>query len=194
MVLFINSCPRKMGISRTLGLCDFFIEEYKKRNPGEVIEEVSLYEKPIRCLSYEEIQGREESRDGNDACGVVIEMARQFACAKKVIIGAPYWDLSFPAALKAYIEMICVNGITFKYTAKGSLGLSSCEKMMYITTAGGYIGQNKHGSDYLRAICGFLSNGEFCEFSAEGLDIVTNDPAKIIEAAKEKLKAIAQKF
>ncbi len=40
-------------------------------------------------------------------------LVRQFAEAETIVIDAPYWDLSFPAALKQYIEHINVLGITF---------------------------------------------------------------------------------
>ena len=46
-------------------------------------------------------------------------LARQFAEADRVVIAAPYWDLSFPAVLKQYIEAINVSGITFEYTEEG---------------------------------------------------------------------------
>ena len=41
--------------------------------------------------------------------------ARQFAEADQIVIAAPFWDLSFPAILKAYMEQITVSGITFEY-------------------------------------------------------------------------------
>ena len=45
-------------------------------------------------------------------------LARQFAAADRIVIAAPYWDLSFPAALKQYVEQINVLGITFIYTRR----------------------------------------------------------------------------
>ena len=49
----------------------------------------------------------------------MFELARQFAAADQIVIAAPYWDLSFPAALKQYFEQINVLGITFAYTPEG---------------------------------------------------------------------------
>ena len=49
----------------------------------------------------------------------MFDLARQFAAADLVVIAAPYWDLSFPAALKQYLEQINVVGITFIYTPEG---------------------------------------------------------------------------
>ena len=41
----------------------------------------------------------------------MFDLAKQFAEADEVIIAAPFWDLSFPAALKQYFEQINVLGI-----------------------------------------------------------------------------------
>ena len=49
----------------------------------------------------------------------VFAYARQFAQADEIIIAAPFWDLSFPAVLKSYLEQINVVGITFRYTPEG---------------------------------------------------------------------------
>jgi FMN-dependent NADH-azoreductase len=63
--------------------------------------------------------------------------AYQFAEADKYIIAAPFWNLSFPAILKAYIDYICVTGITFKYTAEGPVGLGQGKKAVHIVARGG---------------------------------------------------------
>ena len=42
-------------------------------------------------------------------------LARSFAAADLIVIAAPFWDLSFPAALKQYFEQINAIGITCLY-------------------------------------------------------------------------------
>lgn len=37
----------------------------------------------------------------------MFRFSHQFAAADKIVIAAPYWDLSFPAILKTYIEGLC---------------------------------------------------------------------------------------
>ena len=36
--------------------------------------------------------------------------AHQFKNADRIVIAAPFWDLSFPALLKVYIENVSVQG------------------------------------------------------------------------------------
>ena len=47
-----------------------------------------------------------------------ISYAKQFAGADTIVIAAPFWDLSFPAILKTYIENIYVTGIVSRYSKK----------------------------------------------------------------------------
>ena len=39
--------------------------------------------------------------------------------ADTIVIAAPFWDFSFPAALKIYIENIYVTGIVSRYGSDG---------------------------------------------------------------------------
>ena len=78
------------------------------------------------------------------AAAAYIYEARLFADADLVVVGAPYWDLSFPALLKIYIENIMVLGVTFIYGERGQvIPLGRAGRMFYISTAGGYIGEKE---------------------------------------------------
>lgn len=115
--------------------------------------------------------------------------ARQFAEADEIVIGAPYWDLSFPAQLKVYIENIMVSGITFKYTENGSLGLCRASRLTYITTSGGFLAGQNFGCDYIKGIADMLSIKEIRFITAEGLDIDPAEADTIIEKAVEDISA-----
>ena len=52
----------------------------------------------------------------------VYDLARQFRAADRVVVAAPFWDLTFPAALRTYIEYISANGLTYHYEADGCHG------------------------------------------------------------------------
>ena len=55
------------------------------------------------------------------------------------MIAAPFWDLSFPAKLKIYLEQITVSGITFQYRNGRPTGLCRAKRLTYVTTSGGPI-------------------------------------------------------
>ena len=117
-----------------------------------------------------------------------------FAC------GIPYWDLSFPALLKVYIERVSVSGITFSPEPDGRLrGLCRGEKMLLITTSGGDFTHEDltlYGTalSYLRGICAMFGVDGFDYLWTHGLDIVGNDPEAILRGAKKQAAAFAESW
>lgn len=94
-----------------------------------------------------------------------------------MVVGAPYWDLGFPAALKVYLEWACTLGITFGYTQAGEQrGLCRAERLIYITTAGGPLEDRNFGYEYVRGVAGMLGIINTHCVAAQGLDIRGNDP------------------
>ena len=177
-ILFINACVRPE--SRTRELSRHLIN----RLDGEITE-VNLYKEDLLPLCNKGI----EKRALHDISGEEFEYAKQFSKADVIVIGAPFWDLSFPAVLKLYFENVTVSGITFEYSDKGR-PVSKCnaKKLYYITTSGGYIGNNNFGFDYVKALSeNFFGINDVHFFSAEGLDIRGADIKSIMDEAKERI-------
>ena len=176
-ILFINSCVRKEE-SRTLALAKALL----KKLEGE-IHEVDLNTEDVAPLTTETLALRNEILDKGDLSHPMLKYANEFAAADIVVIGAPYWDLAFPALLKQYLEQICVCGITFRYNDHGiPQGMCKAKKVYYVTTAGSYLEGMNFGFDYVKALCNlyFGINDVEC-VAAEGLDIWGNDAEKILE-------------
>ena len=90
---------------------------------------------------------------GSDYSDPMFDLAKQFAEADRIVIAAPYWDLSFPASLKQYFEQINVQGITFVYTPEGvPQGLCRAKQLLYVTTAGGNYVPEEFGFGYVKAL------------------------------------------
>lgn len=105
---------------------------------NEEYEELKLYEENLTPLTKETLEKRMKFIEDKDYSSPIFKYAKQFAKANIIVISAPYWDLSFPAELKIYIENIYVIGITSKYGADGvPIGLCNAKKLYYVTTAGG---------------------------------------------------------
>ena len=92
----------------------------------------------------------------------------------------------FPAALKTYLENITVAGITFRYSEEGRpQSLCKAKTLHYVTTSGGFIGQNDFGFSYINALAqNFFGITEIRRYTAEGLDIFGTDVQKVMEKAK----------
>jgi FMN-dependent NADH-azoreductase len=179
-ILFINACVRPG--SRTLELAQHVLSKLNGH-----IEEVRLYDEPIPPLDLDGMQRRETAVRENDLTAPVLRHARQFAAADTIVVAAPYWDLLFPAVVRAYFEAVTVTGITFRYTPEGfPAGLCKAKQLIYVTTAGGPIGAYNLGYDYVKALSQlYYGIPEVSCFTAEFLDIIGADVPAIMEAAKQ---------
>ena len=153
---------------------------------GEV-EELCLYEENIPPLDLRTLERREQCVRSEDFSDPLFLYAKQFASADAIVIAAPYWDLLFPAVLRAYLEAVTVADITFRYTPEGfPQGLCRAKQLIYLTTAGGPIGDRSYGYEYVRALAQtFYGIPDVRCFMAEGLDIVGADTEGIMKKARE---------
>ena len=187
-ILFVNSCLNQES-SRTQRLADAvldkMLEEAAAAGESAQVEELSLVDAGIEGLSEETLALRSEKAAEKDFSHELFAPARQFREADEVVIAAPYWDLSFSAMLKAYIEQLCVNGLTFSYSEEGiPVGHCLAKRLTYVTTAGGYLGAYNMGFDYVAAVCKLYFGIEESRcISAEGLDIWGNDAEAILASA-----------
>ena len=181
-ILLINACVRPC--SRTLELT----QEVLRKLDG-CVEEIRLHEASLPVLDLERMARRGEAAQKQDFSHPDFDLAKQFAVAEIVVIAAPYWDLMFPAVLKAYLENITVSGITFRYTEQGRPeSLCKAKALYYVTTAGGFIGQNDFGFSYVKALAqNFFGITEVHRYAAEGLDIYGADTEGIMEQATAEI-------
>ncbi len=134
--------------------------------------EVLLEQEALQTLNLAGLEQRNQLLEEIRLDDPLFQCARQFSQANLIIIAAPYWDLAFPALLKYYLENMMIQGITFRHAEDGnSIGLCQAEKLIYVTTSGGYIVKFNLGHTYVQALATILgiSKTEFA--GAEGLDI-----------------------
>lgn len=181
MNLFINACVRRN--SRTKRLADCVLKKI-----GEPFEEVLLKDLVFPVTDESFLDKRDRLIAEGQFSDSMFSLANQFAEAEKIVIAAPYWDLSFPAALKQYFEQINVVGVTFVYTEEGfPKGLCRAKELTYVTTAGGSYVPEEFGFGYVKALAqGFYGIPEVRLVQAVGLDLVGADAEKILrESMKE---------
>lgn len=197
-VLYIKANIKKEGASRTFRISDSFVEKFKELNPNDEIITLDLYKEGIGFLTEEGIS-LHIPKPGEGKDHPVLKYAYQFAEADKYIIAAPFWNLSIPAILKAYIDYICVTGITFKYTAEGPVGLCQGRKAVHIVSRGGGYSEEpamgyEMGDRYLRTIFGFLGITDFTTIAANKLDVIGEDVEAIVQAAIKEAHEKAKDF
>lgn len=168
-ILFVNACMRGEK-SRTLKLCREYLAE------KEDVVEVDLAKLALVPFDGEAAGRRADLQKAGAWDDPVFDLAKQFAAADEIVIGAPYWDLSFPAALKTYIEYVSVCDIAFHYSEQGRAeGLCKAKSLTYITSCGGFVEGANFGYEYLSGIATMFGIPETRFVAAEGLDVVELD-------------------
>lgn len=186
-VLFLDACIREED-SRTKQLCDVYLEEFVKRHPEVEIEHLVLRDGVVKTHTLEKLNQRDAYARAGDWEQPMFDLGRQYRDADYIVIGTPYWDLSFAAILKVYLENIMVADLTFGCNDQGFYGLCKGKKMTYITTGGGIIDGQNYGYEYMQAIAKMTGIDETECFLAQNLDIVGFDADAIMEEAKENIR------
>lgn len=190
-LLFINGCVRGTEKSRTYLLCEKFLNTYRRTHPGIEIEQLNLAQMPLTWLNAEDLDKRDSLIAKGQLDGPDFQLARQFADADRILVGAPFWDLSVPAVVKVYFELVSVCNITFAYTEYGQEGRCNAGKMLLITTAGGPMGEEDCACGYLKALCNMYGIGSFEAITAEGLDIWGAPVQELLDEAAGQATVLA---
>lgn len=184
-ILYVNACVRKN--SRTKLLAEKLLARL-----GRPIEEVRLEEISFPVFNEAFNDRRDRLIAQGDFQDSLFDLARQFSEADTIVIAAPYWDLSFPAMLKQYLEQITVVGLTFKYLEEGvPVSLCRAKRLFYVTTAGGNYVPDDYGFGYVKALVqSYYAIPDVRKIEADGLDIVGADVDAIMAEAEEALNTM----
>ena len=191
-LLIIDSTIRPKEISRTAQLLDTFLQRYLELHLDCETETVTLRDLALAPLLNEDITARDSLLNEHHFSHPMFTLARQFADADRIVLAAPFWDLSFPSILKLYIEHISVGGITFGYGKHGQEGYCHADKLTFLQTSGGLVGQENPAKSYLESVCKMFGISSFDYFCAEGLDVKEMDTEAIWETAAEMVQKMAE--
>ena len=127
-----------------------------------------------------------------------LSIADRIAKADRLVIAAPFWDMSFPAVLKAFFENMSLYNVTFTDDGTTCTGLCKCRKVLYITTRGMDIPTGDfrdQGSSYLKALSSLWGLGEVITVAAWNLDYMPVEKVvgKVRETA-DLARSIAEEF
>lgn len=187
-LLFVDACPRREE-SRTLQLARTFLQGVGESCPGVEVITHCLPEMGLLPVDQLWLREKEAACDRKDFQGEMFAPVHDLQKVQAVVAAAPYWDLSFPAMLKIWMEHMYVRNLTFRYEYDRPLGLCPCRESVYITTAGSPIADQGFGAGYFHAALRVLGIRESETITAESLDLSSSDPAAILEAAHQKARA-----
>ena len=194
-LLLIDGCVSQRGPgSRTRALAEAFLSAFREANPEAEVETVRLEKLDIRPFLPAALEERDALASVGAFDAPVFALARQFRAADKIVAAAPFWDLSFPAVMRVYIEYISANGLCYHYEADGCHGDCKASRLAYLTS-GGYLERDESlGVLYWRQLARMFGVPRFDYVFAGGLDV---DPAKapeLMDAACEKARALGREF
>jgi len=206
-LLHIIATPRAQD-SRTLQISQVFLENFRKKFPTCVIDELNVATESLSSLTVKVVSGKYVLLGGKDLSGELKTAWREierhierFLSADIYLISTPMWNFSIPYTLKHYIDIILQPKYLFRYTPSGVEGLVKNKKMVVITSRGGDYSQGSpvHNFDfqepYLRTVFGFVGITDITFVIAQPMDALGPEiQAKKIEEAKSVARKIADSF
>lgn len=184
-ILFVDCCISQRGkASRTEKLCRTFLRSVR----AEHVDLKNLELKPFTAEMLDRRDGLFRSGAFGDE---IYALARQFRDADGIVVGAPFWDLSFPAQLRIYIEHISANGVTYYYDAQGPHGNCKARWLLYLTSGGDFARDGSLGTEYWKQLCAMYGIPEFRSVFAGGLDAMPEQADAFMKEACGKAGALA---
>lgn len=100
----------------------------------------------------------QRSQEQKDRLALSDQLVQELLAADTIVIGAPIYNFSVPASLKAWVDLVARAGLTFKYTENGPQGLLEGKRAILAVASGGTkVGSEiDFGSGYLKHIMGFI--------------------------------------
>ncbi len=189
-LLYIDACIRDEQ-SRTKRIATPIVEALKQKYE---VQTLVINDLDLSIVKKELIT----KRNNGDIDPQVMSWAESVRDADRIVIAAPFWDMSIPAALKNFLELCSIFDVTFKSDNKTCYGNCKAEKMLYITTRGMDIDTGdvlEQGSSYLKALSWLWGIGPLEVVSTQNMDYLseTEIEERIRKAISEGLK-IAEKF
>ncbi len=186
-LVYIDACIRGFE-SRTRRIAEPIVEALKEK-----------YDVHTLCLNKLELSIVKKDLIKQRNSGIIDEevmaWAESIRDADRIVIAAPFWDMSFPAALKNFFELCSIFDVTFKSNEKTCYGNCRAEKLLYITTRGMDISTGdelEQATPYLKALSWLWGVGPLEVISAQNMDYVSEAEieSKIAQAIKNGLEAV----
>lgn len=197
-ILMINGCIRGEE-SRTWQLAQGFLEAMRAHAPEDILytyTQLDLADMDFKPLTGKFFQERQQLLEEGNRSHPRFAFAHQFAQADRILVAAPFWDLSVPAVVKLYIENISLDGITFGCNEEGLYGMCEAKEMLFFTTRGDVYGNGplEQGARYLEALCDMFGIPRFRCICAEGMDAAPEKAGAIMDQALMEAREAGEQF
>ena len=136
------------------------------------------------------------AEERNDEQNVLLSQSdallEELKTANTLIVATPMYNFGIPASLKAWIDLICRVGETFRYTENGPEGLLDIDTMyLVVATGGAPVGSAvDFVVPYMKQVAGFIGIKNVEVISADGMNV---DAEASFAKARGEVAALASK-
>ena len=123
---------------------------------------------------------------------VLSKLVKELKEANALVVSTPMYNFSIPASLKAWIDMVCRAGETFRYTENGPEGLLTNIDTMYliVATGGAPVGSPvDFVVPYMKQIASFLGIKNVEVIAADRMNV---DADASLAKAREEIAALSE--
>jgi len=166
-----------------------FAERWQQLNPRGTVLDRDLARDPVPHLDADRFRGfslpaQQRTPAQQTAAEYSDRLIDELRRADVLVLGLPLYNFGVPSTLKAYFDHVARAGITFRYTAQGSVGLLTGKRAVVIATRGGIYEGADTQPQYIRNFLGFLG--------IEAIEFVFAEGLALGEASKQRAIAQAQ--
>ncbi|KAJ9440884.1 FMN-dependent NADH-azoreductase [Diplonema papillatum] len=196
--VLVLKCSLNGAESKSNALVDTFMEGYKNKKECTVTTR-DLDAKSLSHLTKAEmgswmVAEADRTPEQKELASISDTLIAELKVAEVVVIGVPMYNFHISSTFKAYIDRVVRAGVTFNYTATGSVGLMAPKKIYLLCARGGvYQGtENDNQTPWLKQIFGFIGQTDIEFVYAEGM--ATRNAESGLASAKEQIKEIVEKL
>ena len=117
-------------------------------------------------------------------------LVAELQAADDIVIATPIYNFSVPAALKAWIDLICRDKTTFVYENDSPRGLLSNKRATVIVTSGGTLAGKDidFNTSYIQHILGFIGVNDVTIIDVTGL---AKNRSRVIADARKEISSVS---
>ncbi|MFO6464717.1 FMN-dependent NADH-azoreductase [Jannaschia sp. KMU-145] len=111
------------------------------------------------------------------------ELVGELMEADTLLIALPIYNFTVPGSLKAWIDLVCRAGVTFKYTESGPVGLLEGKRAIVAVASGGTpVGSEiDFATPYMRHVLKFIGITDVTFVAADRLNMKDGDAVSLVE-------------
>lgn len=185
---------RQKSVSRMLA--DEMVSSLGARKPGInlIVRDLALGIGIVNAAWIDAERTSEENRAPDQRALLTQSdaLVAELQAADDLVIATPIYNFSVPAALKAWIDLICRDKITFSYANDRARGLLANKRATVIITSGGTMADTDidYASSYIQHILEFIGILDISIIDVTGL---SKNRREVINNAREEIAYVSER-